>query len=48
MAGNPDDGEDKGGISIWIPIGIVGGVLVIAGAAFLVLWKLKKLPWVKE
>ena len=48
VAGNPDDGGDKGGISIWIPIGIVGGVLVIAGAVFLVLWKLKKLPWVKE
>ena len=48
VAGNPDDGGDKGGFSIWIPIGIVGGVLVIAGAVFLVLWKLKKLPWVKE
>ncbi len=40
---NPN--ADKGGLNIWIPIGIVGGLLVAGGAALLVLWRLGKLPW---
>ena len=51
MAGNPEsdgDAGEKSSFSIWIPIGIVAGVLVAAGVVLLVLWKLKKLPWIKE
>ena len=51
VAGNPESGGDAGeksSFSIWIPIGIVAGVLVAAGVVLLVLWKLKKLPWIKE
>ena len=51
VAGNPEsdgDAGEKSSFSIWIPIGIVAGVLVAAGVVLLVLWKLKKLPWIKE
>ena len=51
VAGNPESGGnagEKSSFSIWIPIGIVAGVLVAAGVVLLVLWKLKKLPWIKE
>ncbi len=39
--------DDEGSFPIWIPIVIVVGVIVVAGVVLLVLWKLKKLPWVK-
>ncbi len=46
VVGEPE--EDGGSFPIWIPIVIVVGVIVVAGVVLLVLWKLKKLPWVKE
>lgn len=40
--------EDKGGFNIWIPIGVIGGLLIAGGAVLLILWKLDKLPWKKS
>lgn len=44
----PSEPTDTTPFPIWIPLVIVGGVLVLGGGVFLVLWKMKKLPWRKS
>lgn len=44
----PSEPTDTAPFPIWIPLVIVGGVLVLGGGVFLVLWKMKKLPWRKS
>ncbi|MDD2361640.1 MAG: hypothetical protein PHH84_01585 [Oscillospiraceae bacterium] len=37
--------DEKESSILWLPISIVGGLIILLGTAFLILWKTKKLPW---
>lgn len=44
----PVEPADANPFPIWIPLVIVGGVLLVGGGVFFALWKMKKLPWMKN